>query len=161
MSRPTMRPSTDSTMGSSAGAVAEPVQDANRSRIHPPVTIVRQPLDPRISRRWTIAVDMIAMVAAIAVLVAIAADVRSPGRAVGTLLVAVLVPGWTVCRWCGWQYSAATLLTSIAISVAVIVLVGQIVVTRTEWNLESVGAVLTAVCLAALGLVHGVRGMDV
>lgn len=122
--------------------------------VRPPAAIARQPLDAATIRRLTVVVDLVAIMATTTVLVAIAADVRGPGRAIGSVVVALLVPGWTICRWCGWRYSAATLLTAIALSLSVMIVLGQVVVTRTAWDLEAVSAALGAACLAALGVLH-------
>lgn len=126
-------------------------------RTRPPVAIAPRPADPRRTRQWTLVVDVIAVVAATVVLATIAAGSNGPVRAVSSVVTVLLVPGWTICRWCGWRFSASTLLTTCTTSVAVTIILGQIAVTRTNWSLETVGTVLCVVCLAALGLLHLTR----
>jgi hypothetical protein len=128
---------------------------------HPPVAIARQPLGATAARRWTRVVDVIAMVAAAVLLFSVATDAAGLVRVISALMVALVVPGWTLCRWCGWGFAAATLLTAITTSVAIVIILGQVTITRTDWKLESVAVVLSAVCLAALGLVQLTRRADV
>lgn len=126
-------------------------------RTHPPVAIAPRPADPRTTRQWTLVVDAIAVIAAAVLLATIAAGSTGPVRAVCSVVTVLLVPGWTICRWCGWRFSASTLLTTCTTSVAVTIILGQVAVTRTDWSLETVGTVLCVVCLAALGLLHLTR----
>lgn len=126
-------------------------------RTRPPVAIAHRPLDPRTVRLWTRAVDAGLMSAAAVLLVAVAFDAVGPVRSLLAVVIAVVVPGWTLCRWWGWAFSASMLLTSLASSVAVTIVVGQVAVTRTHWPLESVGAGLASVCLVGLALLHLTR----
>ena len=131
------------------------------SRAHPPVSIVNRPLDEQATRRWSAIIDVVAVVAAATLLVSVASEAAGPVRAVAALVVVVFVPGWSICRWCGWRFSASTLLVSIALSAALVMILGQIAVTRTSIELEAVGAVLASVCLFAIGLLHATRRADV
>jgi hypothetical protein len=138
--------------------VTIPVPDVRRLPAHPRAVIDSRPLDARTSRRWTTVLDLVAVIVATVVVLSIVAGHVGPLRSIAALVFALLVPGWAICRWCGWTFSAATLLTAGAVSVATMIVVGQIAVTRSDHDLENVSAVLAAVCLGALGLMRVVRG---
>lgn len=130
-------------------------------RPHPPVAIAHRPLDARWSRRLTDLTELVVLVTTAVLLASIAVDAAGPVRAVTALVVAAFLPGWTVCRVCGWHFSGSTVLTSFAVSVATMAIVGQVAVTRTDWSLETVGAVVGCICLAALAAVRSMRSADV
>lgn len=130
-------------------------------RPHPPVAIAHRPLDAAWSQRLTDLTELVILVMAAVLLASVAVDASGPVRAVTALAVAIFLPGWTVCRVCGWQFSGSTVLTSFAVSVATMAIVGQVAVTRTDWSLETVGAVVACVCLAALAVVRSVRSAHV
>lgn len=111
------------------------------------------------SRANGILVDLSCIVLALAALVLIGTDSNSPLRAPVVLIFILFVPGWTILRRCGATASVLTYVSGMALSVVLMILMGESLVLFGNWKWFPVGLALTAACstIGATSMIHRYR----
>ena len=104
--------------------------------------------------------DGTGLAVSVAVLVTMTIGDGSIVRTVAATLFLCLVPGWTIVRLTGAEASLLTLLVAVASSIAILMITGELLVTRAAWNWRLAAWILSWGCLAGLGSVMMRRHRD-